>query len=156
IVAGTGDNLHFYRELARCEGVAERVIFTGFVPQPVLEELYRRCGVFAMPSRQEGFGLVYLEAMQAGLPCIASNADGAQEIIIDGEIGYLVAPDDPAALTAALTRLLGDAALRRTMGERAHAHFLRSFTEAHFHARFWKLLEEAMNNGLKNNGLNGF
>jgi phosphatidylinositol alpha-1,6-mannosyltransferase len=144
VVAGTGDNLDFYREMARREGVDDRVIFTGFVDQPVLEELYRRCGVFAMPSRQEGFGLVYLEAMRAGLPCIASDCDAAQEIVVDGETGYLVAPDDRTALTTALTRLLGNDALRRELGRQARARFLQSFTEAHFQERVWALLSEAM------------
>ncbi len=144
IVVGTGDNLDFYRNLANEKGLADHVIFAGFVEDEVLAELYRRCGVFAMPSRQEGFGLVYLEAMRAGLPCVASNCDAAQEIVVDGETGYIVNPDDRVALTSALTRLLNDDELRRKLGNKGRARFLEHFTEEHFQARFWRILQEAL------------
>lgn len=147
IVVGTGDNLDFYRNLANEKGVADHVVFAGFLQDEELAELYRRCGVFAMPSRQEGFGLVYLEAMRAGLPCVASNCDAAQEIVVDGETGYLVNPDDRVALTSVLTRLLNDDALRRKLGDKGRARFLSQFTEEHFQMRFWKILQEAFSLG---------
>lgn len=144
IVVGTGDNADFYEEMARREGVADRVIFAGFIGDSVLAGLYRQCGIFAMPSRQEGFGLVYLEAMRAGLACVASNCDAAQEIVVDGETGYLVDPDDRDALVGALNRLLNDEALRQTLGKQGRARFLQRFTEAHFQERFGNLLQEAL------------
>src|SRR5262252_8472436 len=82
-----------------------------------LGDLYRRAGVYAMPSRQEGFGLSYAEAMWHGTPCIGSSRDAAGEVIRDGESGLLVPYDDRAALAAALVRLLGDPGLRAKMGE---------------------------------------
>ena len=70
-----------------------------------------------MPSRQEGFGLVYAEAMWHGLPCLGSTADAAGEVIAQGETGLLVPYGDVAAIEAALTSLLGDPDARARMGE---------------------------------------
>jgi phosphatidylinositol alpha-1,6-mannosyltransferase len=144
IVIGTGDNIDFYKDMARRKSIEGRVLFPGFVRADLLEEVYRCCGVFAMPSRQEGFGLVYLEAMRAGLPCVASNCDGAQEIVLNGETGFLVDPDDPTALTEILTRLLTDGELRQRLGCQGRARFQRFFTEEQFHQRFWDLLRTAL------------
>jgi phosphatidyl-myo-inositol dimannoside synthase len=144
IVVGTGDDVAFYQALARETAVSGSVIFTGHVNAAVLAALYCRCGMFAMPSRQEGFGLVYLEAMRAGLPCISSVWDGGQEIVVDGETGYHVDPDDREALTATLTRLLLDDGLRSGLGNRGRARFHESFTERHFHDRFWDALSAAL------------
>jgi len=140
IIAGTGDDVEYYRRQAGRTPVADHVIFTGFMQDEALWELYRRCGVFAMPSRQEGFGLVYLEAMRAGVPCVASNCDAAQEVVVDGQTGYTVDPDDREALVGALTRLLLDPDLRRRLGVQGKARFEAYFTEEHFHERLWQAL----------------
>jgi phosphatidylinositol alpha-1,6-mannosyltransferase len=144
IVVGAGTNQGFYQEMAQRHGLAARVIFTGHLEEALLAELYHRCGVFAMPSRQEGFGLVYLEAMRAGLPCVASACDAGQEVVVDGETGCLVDPDDPMALAATLTRLLSDQDLRMKLGRLGRKRFRESFTEGHFHERCWKTLKEAL------------
>ena len=65
----------------------------------------------------EGFGLVYLEAAAHGLPVVAHAVGGVGEAVIDGTTGLLVPPDQPTALTAALARLIDDAALRRRLGD---------------------------------------
>jgi phosphatidylinositol alpha-1,6-mannosyltransferase len=144
IVVGAGDNLPYYRELAGQTGVADHVLFTGYLPDRVLSELYRRVGLFAMPSRQEGFGLVYLEAMRAGLPCVASNCDAAGEVVVDGETGYLVDPGDQKALATAIQRLLLDRELSREFGIQGRRRFCEQFTERHFHQRFWQALVAAL------------
>ena len=97
IIAGTGDDLATYRDLAGQSRVANRIHFTGFVSSSALRALYRRVGVFAMPSRQEGFGLVYAEAMAAGLPCVASTFDASSEVVLDGRTGLVVDPSDKSA-----------------------------------------------------------
>jgi phosphatidylinositol alpha-1,6-mannosyltransferase len=79
----------------------------------------------------EGFGLVYLEAAAHGLPAIAHRVGGVDEAVIDGETGLCVAPNDPDALTAAFARLLGDAELRRRMGDAARVRArLANWTES--------------------------
>ena len=88
--------------------------------------------VFAMPSRQEGFGLVYAEAMWHGLPCIGSTLDAAGEVIADGETGLLVPYDAPEPLADALVRLLSDPALAARMGSAGAADARRRFGYARF------------------------
>jgi phosphatidylinositol alpha-1,6-mannosyltransferase len=126
-IVGDGDDRARLRDEARAAGIGERVRFFGRVSDAELGELYRRASVYAMPSRQEGFGLVYAEAMWHGTPCIGSTLDAAGEVIRDGESGLLVPYGDPAALAAALVRVLADPALRARMGEaacrRARTHF---------------------------------
>lgn len=75
--------------------------------------------VAAVPSRQEGQGIVALEAMAAGVPIVASRVGGLAEMLTDGETALLVPPDDPAALAAALSRLRDDLALRRHLVSQA-------------------------------------
>lgn len=78
--------------------------------------LYRRAGVFCMPSRYEPWGLVFGEAMAYGVPCVGSTVQSIPHILGDGAAGLLVEPDDPAALADALVRLLTDDALARAVG----------------------------------------
>jgi len=95
------------------------VEFLGRISDDELSSLYRRASAFAMPSQQEGFGLVYAEAMWHGLPCIGSSADAAKEVIRSGETGIIVPYGDSTALADALIRLLVDSDLRESMGARA-------------------------------------
>jgi len=111
---------------ARADAGDVPVRFLGEVADEELDHLYAQADVFALTSVEygrsvEGFGLVYLEAAAHGLPAIAHRVGGVAEAVIDGETGLCVSPDDPDALTAAFARLLGDADLRRRMGEAARA-----------------------------------
>jgi glycogen(starch) synthase len=89
----------------------------GFVPHEELARRYERAAVVACPSRREGFGVVAAEAMAHGRPVVASAVGGLLDLVADEETGLLVPPGDVGALRAALERLLGDAALRRRLGE---------------------------------------
>jgi glycosyltransferase involved in cell wall biosynthesis len=93
----------------------------GFVPHDRLLGLYQRAAVVACPSRREGFGVVCAEAMACGRPVVATAVGGLRDLVVDGETGLLVPPNDPAALRAALERLLGDPGLRRRLGAAARA-----------------------------------
>jgi glycosyltransferase involved in cell wall biosynthesis len=99
----------------------------GFVPHDELRRLYRRAAVVACPSRREGFGVACLEAMAHARPVVATRVGGLLDLVVDGETGLIVPPRDPAALRAALERLLGDGELRRRLGaagrERARERF---------------------------------
>ena len=144
LIGGTGNDVETYVDLARHSPVAERIVFLGYVPDKTLDVLYRRVGVFAMPSRQEGFGLVYLEAMAAGLPCLASTLDAASEVVAHGETGLLVDPSDQTAIVAALVRLLSDHEFRERLGRQGRKRLEDQFTESHFHQRFWQLIDQAL------------
>jgi colanic acid/amylovoran biosynthesis glycosyltransferase len=91
----------------------------GFVPRAELEGLYARAAVAVFPSRREGFGVACAEAMAHGRPVVASAVGGLRDLVVDGETGFLVPPRDPAALRAAIERLLADPELRRRLGAAA-------------------------------------
>lgn len=93
-----------------------------------LIELYRQATVFVMPSMFEPWGLVFLEAMGMGLPCIGARCCAMPEIIEDGTTGFLVAPGEPEPLADALTALLRDPARAEAMGRRAHETAMRRWT----------------------------
>jgi len=130
VFAGDGDDRARLMQKARALGIGDRVAFPGFVPAEALGDLYRGASIFAMPSRGEGFGLVYLEAMAHGLPCIGSIHDAAREIIEDDVTGYLVDQADARAIAARIVHLLSDRAARDRMGaagrRRVDAHFAYS------------------------------
>jgi glycosyltransferase involved in cell wall biosynthesis len=90
-------------------GLEQRVRFLGYVPEGELPALYCGARAFVYPSRYEGFGLPVLEAMQCGTPVLTSNISSTAEVV--GDAGLLVDPDDVAALSSALVRLVSDDAL---------------------------------------------
>jgi glycosyltransferase involved in cell wall biosynthesis len=94
----------------------------GFVPREEFERLLAGAAVVAVPSRREGFGVACAEAMAYGRPVVASAVGGLLDLVRDGETGLLVPPRDPAALRAALNRLLTDRELRERLGAAARAH----------------------------------
>lgn len=97
-------------DLARSLAIADRVTFTGYVPDADLVLLYNFATMLVLPSVSEGFGLPVVEAMACGLPVAASNRNSLPEII--GDAGLLFDPLDPAGMAEAIQRLLGDEALR--------------------------------------------
>jgi glycosyltransferase involved in cell wall biosynthesis len=118
VVLGEGPERPALESLARDLGVADRVHLPGRVPD--VAAWLRRASVYVQPSRWEGFGLGVLEAMLAGLPVVASDVSSLPELVVDGETGALVPPDDPAALAravAAVTREQGAAGRERAQRE---------------------------------------
>lgn len=91
--------------LAADLGVAERVVFAGFVATEELQAHYRVADAYLMPS-QEGFGIVYLEAMASGVPVFAGDADGSADPLQDGRPGWRVPHRDPEAVAAACVEML--------------------------------------------------
>ena len=104
-------------------GLVDRVTLVGELSDRALAETLREHHVLAVPSRYEGFGIVYLEAMSFGLPVIASRAGGAREVVADGETGVLVDPDDPAAVADAIERLSTDRDRLVSMGTAARRRY---------------------------------
>ena len=91
-------------------GVADRVTLHGAVDRP--QAALASAGVLVLPSLAEGFGLVLIEAMAAGVPVVATDVAGVRDVVRDGVTGLLVPPGDPAALAAAIGRVAGDVDLR--------------------------------------------
>ena len=118
VVLGEGPERAALERLARELGVDRRVFLLGRLPD--VAAWLRRASVFVHPARWEGFGLAVLEAMLAGLPVVATNVSSLPELVVDGGTGLLVAPDDPAALGSAITRVtpsLGVAGAERARRE---------------------------------------
>ncbi len=97
-------------------GVARRIEFAGWTSREAMPGLYREADAFVFPSRDEGMPNALLEAMASGLPAVATAISGNQELILHGETGFLVPPEDAQALAEVLSRLLADPALRRNLG----------------------------------------
>lgn len=135
VIAGGGDDRPRLEAKARALGLADRVLFSGFVSEATLAALYDRSALLAMPSRGEGFGLVYLEAMRAGRPCLAARGSAADEVIVDGETGRLVDPEDREEIAASLRLLLGSPETARRMGEAGRLRWRREFGYALFRDR---------------------
>jgi glycosyltransferase involved in cell wall biosynthesis len=106
LLVGKGPDRPRIEKLIAEAGVQDAVILAGFVPDAELADHYNLCDIFAMPSRAEGFGIVYLEALACGKPVLAGNKDGSRDALGGGELGLLVDPDDTAGIAAEIIRVL--------------------------------------------------
>jgi phosphatidylinositol alpha-1,6-mannosyltransferase len=121
---------------------SQNIIFKGFVPEEEIDDLWSSATVFAMPSRVEGFGLVYIEAMRQGVPVIASVHDAGQEINLDGVTGYNVDLDKPAELPDRVIHLLKNPKQAAILGNNGISRWREHFCLSAFKARFLPLLRE--------------
>ncbi|MEK9154591.1 MAG: glycosyltransferase family 4 protein [Patescibacteria group bacterium] len=104
MIVGSGDDLERVRNLIKKSNLEEYVILAGKVEEMV--DYYNLCDVFAMPSKGEGFGFVFLEALACGKPVVAGNADGSVDAVLDGKIGLLVNPDNLNEISGAILGVL--------------------------------------------------
>jgi len=135
-IVGGGEDEPSLRALAAAN---PRITFFGRLSEAQLAPLWQKARGFVLPSRREGFGLVYLEAMRRGLPCIAGNTDAGAEIVIDGETGFTVS-SDPTDIAQRCIRLLQYEALAEKMGAQGRQRFADHFTFDHFRARLGQAL----------------
>jgi phosphatidyl-myo-inositol dimannoside synthase len=142
MIVGDGPDRPALATLAAATPAAASIVFCGFVPEADLDSRYARARVYAMPSRGEGFGLVYIEAMRHGLPVIGSIHDAAPEVLVDGQTGYTVDQDNPDALSAAVVRLLRDPRHAARLGESGRQRWAEHFRYSAFRNRFGAILEE--------------
>jgi phosphatidyl-myo-inositol dimannoside synthase len=142
VVAGDGDDRARLEQKAAALELGGQVTFTGFLSEATLAELYRRCAGFVMPSRGEGFGLVFLEAMRAGKPVLAARGSAAEETVVDEKTGLLVDPDDREELREGLARLIERPGEARRMGEAGHERWRKEFGVERFRERLTPLLEK--------------
>ena len=132
IVIGRGDDLPRLKQLATDLGISEDIIFAGFIASEELVEHYRLADIYSMPS-QEGFGIVYLEAMACGCPVIAGDADGSADPLQDGRLGWRVPHRSPQAVASACIEIF------QGQDPRCNALWLREETIKYFSQKALKV-----------------
>ena len=116
LVFGDGSEEHHLRELAKRLDISDSTLsFRGWCDA---RDAMRQLDIVVVPSLEEGFGMVALEAMRESLPVVASDVGGLPEVVAHGESGLLVPPRDPPAIASAVCRLLKDPELRLRFGRR--------------------------------------
>mgnify|MGYP002721287261 FL=1 len=133
MLIGDGKLRKSLEKLAHETGFAERIDFLGGMKHAEVLGWMRRAAMLVLPSiktesgREEGLGMVMLEAAACGVPGIGSRVGGIPEGIAEGETGFLVPPQDPEALALALATLLANPVLRLRMGDAARRRIERQF-----------------------------
>jgi glycosyltransferase involved in cell wall biosynthesis len=115
-IAGDGPQVPMLQTLANELGIRDRVFFLGWQSREQLLKCYQEANIFLFPSRHEGMPNALLEAMASGLPVVASCIAGNEELVIDGDTGYLVPSENIESLQVALRKVLMDSGLREQMG----------------------------------------
>jgi glycosyltransferase involved in cell wall biosynthesis len=139
-VVGDGTDVDRLRWLVSDLGTGDRVTFLGRLPASDLAREYEQCTAFVLPSRREGFGIVFLEAMARGKPVVAFRCGGTPEVVLDGECGMLAEADDLLGLYDALRSLLRDGELRARLGRSGRQRVAALFTPQAFMRRVHELL----------------
>jgi len=140
-VVGDGDDRLRLERLARESGTGESIVFHGRLSDEALARRFADADAFVLPSKREGFGLVLLEAMQAGLPLVATPEGGIRHVLRDGANGLAVPYGSPDALADALGAM-ADPARRDRLGDEARADFETRFSYAAFSARLAALADD--------------
>lgn len=124
VIAGSGTHEWELKEQARQLGIADRGTFMGWIDDGVLHSLYKVADVIVVPSRYEPFGLVALEAMASGCPCIVADTGGLREVVPHEEAGLRFTPGDKRQLADLIERVLVDADLRNGLAAQAAEHVM--------------------------------
>lgn len=140
LILGDGPERDNLTQQAHSLGLADRVHFKGFVTQTEKYQFLQAADIFTLPSMHEGFGIVYIEGMLAGLPVIAAKPGGQEDYLIEGETGYLVGREDTQGLAQAIQKLIDDPVGRKLMGETARAKAL-NFTPQRTAEQYEELFE---------------
>jgi phosphatidylinositol alpha-1,6-mannosyltransferase len=139
-VVGDGTDVSRLRQIASDLDTTHRVAFLGWVTPQELAREYARCTVFVLPSRKEGFGIVFLESMARSRPVVAFRSGGTPEVVVHGECGILVEPEDLLGLYESLRSLLLDEGLRTRLGNNGRRRVDARFTLKEFMHRVGELL----------------
>ncbi|RZK74307.1 MAG: glycosyltransferase, partial [Pedobacter sp.] len=141
IIAGKADEMEKQRVLQLIQDckLQDHVTLAGYLTDKELKDFYQLADVFAMPSKGEGFGLVYLEAIADGCKVLAGNADGSADALLDGKLGQLVDPEDGDAVYQGLMQLLAQPMTEDEIVQR------QQMVETHFgFGRYLEKVEELL------------
>jgi len=145
IIVGDGPERHKLEQLASNLSLEEHVEFIGQLSHEQVMEYMSICDVFSMPSWQETFGLVYVEAMAHGKPVVGVQGQGVDGIVTHGETGFLVKPRDVDSLVQALDFLLSNPEKAKIMGEEARKLVIENYTWKKNAEKTIRVYEEALN-----------
>ena len=140
------DAARFAREVEE-RGLNRLAVYHGRKYGEEKDAFFKQADAFALPSFNEAFPLVNLEAMEYKLPIVSTNVGGIADEVTDGENGYVVEPKDASRLSDALCKLLGDASLRKKMGEAGYKKFKAQFTEQCFENQMVSSLKNCIGGG---------
>lgn len=142
-IIGEGADRDRFARLAQDLDIGGRIHFLGRRGRAEVAEAMRNCTVFVLPSRYEGLGCVYLEAMACGKPAIACHGQGIEELIRHGENGWLIPINGLEELVRGLQTLLENAELRARIGDAARLTILDNLTMSHQAGKLMRIYEEA-------------
>lgn len=120
------------------------VLYHGTASDSDKEALFRNADIFTLPTYNDIFGLVIIEAMARSLPVVSTPEGAIPDIVLDGESGLIVPQKDVAALANALEKLLLNPALRQKMGARGREHFLAHYTTGQFERNFVQVMQSLL------------
>jgi asparagine synthase (glutamine-hydrolysing) len=134
-VCGTGDDIPRLRGLAETLGVSDAVDFRGLITDEMLLTTLAEADVFVMPSRKEGFGIVFIEALACGIPVVACGLEGSRDALLDGRVGTLVESEGAGELESVVLEVLGRSLEPATVDRRRlREDVLRAFGPDRFRA----------------------
>lgn len=127
VIVGAGELLQFYKKMVKEDGIEDKVFFAGGVSNEELPKFYDMCDVFVLPSLNEAYGIVLIEAMACGKPVISTNLPGPAEVALWGECGALVEPKNVEDLRRKISRILRDTAYSNKVGIKNAKYVKREF-----------------------------
>ena len=142
IIAGEGNLRSGLEGQAKRLGIEDRVAFLGFVPEEKKIEVYSSFDIFVFPSLAEGFGIVLIEAMALGLPCVVSDLPVLREVTDDGRCALLFETNDPEDLAQKIVTLLEDEDLRRDLGQKARKRVEEKYSMKRFVENYDRLYRQ--------------
>ena len=139
-IIGKGDDRGRLINLTKELKIEKFVDFKGFVEY--IEPYYKYCDVFTLPSKGEGFGIVYIEAMKYKKPCLACDEGGQTDVILDNQTGYLCKYNDTKCLAEKILELYKDKDKRDLFGKNGYEHFINNFTFDKFQERLKEIVND--------------
>ncbi|BBM87694.1 glycosyltransferase family 4 protein [Candidatus Uabimicrobium amorphum] len=141
IIGGSGDDIGRIKDIIVTENLHDKVITTGFIPDEEITNYYNLCDVFAMPSKKEGFGIVFTEASCCGKPNLAGNKDGSSDAVLYGKTGVLVDPDSSEQVEEALVQILSNKARPQLYdGDYLRSEVINAYSHSAFEKRLADIL----------------
>lgn len=142
LIGGNGDDVQRINNMIHEMGLSDKVFLLGNISsKEKLVDYYNMADVFAMPSKGEGFGIVFIEAMACGTPVVAGDKDGSVDALAGGDLGFLVDPDDSKEIIHSIQRVFSGNVPRGLKGEELRREALERFSAIKFNLKFKEIIK---------------